>query len=122
MRVLLYDMLMSQEEASAQLLLRVSAAVTAWPQPLQQDAIGDDELLGQAVLAAQRDMCSEVLGSEAAQADDTVTAADTDSGTSSAKNVDPGALGAAVLRSAPISRFHQIFGMISCHSAICCAA
>lgn len=91
MRVLLYDMLMSQETASTQLLLRVSAAVTAWPQPLQQDAIGDDELLGQAVLATQRDMCSEVLGSEAAQADDTVTAADTNSGTSSAKNVHPGA-------------------------------
>ena len=59
MHVLLYDMLMSQEEANTQLLWRVSAAVLAWPQPLQQIASSADDLLGQAVLATIRDMCTE---------------------------------------------------------------
>ena len=83
-------MLMSQEEAYAQLLLRVSAAVLAWPTPLENVASSED-LLGQAVLATIRDMCTAVLSREEPQGSEAETAADTDSGTSSAINVDRGA-------------------------------
>ena len=89
MRVLLYDMLMSQEEASAQLLLRISAAVVAWSLPLETVAASTD-LLGHAVLATIRDMCNQVLSMEERQGGDAETAADTDSGTSSAINVNRG--------------------------------
>lgn len=91
MAVLLYDMLMSQEEANAQLLLRVSAAVAAWPLPLQHSASCTDDLLGGAVLATVRDMCSEVRSKEVRYSDDAETTAGTDSGTSSATNDNPGA-------------------------------
>lgn len=90
LRVLLYDVLMSQEEANAQLLLRVSAAVLAWPTPLE-DVASSDDLLGQAVLATIRDMCTEVFSREERQGSEAETAADTDSGTSSAIVVDRGA-------------------------------
>ena len=90
LRVLLYDMLMSQEEPNDQLLLRVSAAVLAWPTPLESVPSSDD-LLGQAVLATVGDMCTEILSREGRQGSDAETAADTDSGTSSAMNVDRGA-------------------------------
>lgn len=89
LRVLLYDMLMSQEEANAQLLLRVSAAVLAWPTPLENVASSED-LLGQAVQATIRDMCTEVLSREERQGSEAETAADTDSGTSSAIDVNRG--------------------------------
>lgn len=94
MRVLLYDMLMSQEEASAQLLLRISAAVVAWPLPLE-DVAASDDLLGHAVRATIRDMCTQVLSREDRQGGDAETAADTDSGTSSAINVNRGVVSGA---------------------------
>ncbi|CAL5221237.1 g3391 [Coccomyxa viridis] len=94
LRVLLYDVLMSQEEANAQLLLRVSAAVLAWPTPLE-DVASSDDLLGQAVLATIRDMCTEVFSREERQGSEAETAADTDSGTSSAIVVDRGVQTAA---------------------------
>ena len=89
LRVLLYDMLMSQEETNVQLLSRISAAVLAWPVALQNVAPSGD-LLGQAVLATLRDMCTKVFNEEERQGGDAETAADTDSGTSSAVNVNGG--------------------------------
>ena len=87
--VLLYDMLMSQEEVNAQLLLRISAALAAWPLAVHPNP-EPGNLLGQAALAALQDLCSEVIGKEAGQADDAETAADTDTGTSSAIALQPG--------------------------------
>ena len=89
LRVLLYDMLMSQEEVNAQLLLRISAALAAWPLAVHPTP-EPDNLLGQAALAALQDLCSEVIGKETGQADDAETAADTDTGTSSAIALQPG--------------------------------
>lgn len=96
MRVLVFDLAAPETELSARMLPRLAAAVLAWPAALVPDPPhSSDGVLGPAVLAALHDLSSVALHDHGRAADDTVTAAGSVSGTTSATELLPGVSAAA---------------------------
>ena len=96
MRVLLFDLATAEAELSARMLPRLAAAVLAWPATLAPDpAHPADGVLGPMLLAALHDLSSIALQDHGRAADDTVTAAGSVSGTTSATELLPGVSAAA---------------------------
>lgn len=98
MRVLLYDIVVAEDELGVRTLPRIAAAVLAWPEALisQQNVGGAaGDLVERALLAALQDVRQRVLEDQARTADDTVTAAGSMSGTTSTADRLPGMLAAA---------------------------
>ncbi|CAL8468417.1 g7957 [Coccomyxa elongata] len=90
MRVLVFDMVTSEAELTARLLPRLAAAVLSWPTALTPDPTPSAGLLGPALLAALHDLSFAALCDQGRAVDDTVTAAGSVSGTTSATDLRPG--------------------------------
>ncbi|KAK9914861.1 hypothetical protein WJX75_001431 [Coccomyxa subellipsoidea] len=96
MRVLVFNLATAETELSARMLPRLAAAVLAWPAALVPGPPHpSDGVLGPAVLAALHDLSSVALHDHGRAADDTVTAAGSVSGTTSATELLPGVSAAA---------------------------
>lgn len=102
--MLVYDLVVSGAEPSANLLPRLAAALLAWPIVMALTPPSSDDVLGPALLAAVHDFSSSALQEQGREADDTATAAGSVSGTTSATELLPGASAAAAALQAVCER------------------